>query len=143
MKFIINVIIYLLCTTSKQDSGRTKYQLRKRVNYIYSVSKGLLSEISETWITEHIKMKYTLSGKHMEFAQIILYLSEMYPFFVFWRVCLTSEVVRSKLLSIAILSVAIFTVIAIIACTAAKAFEEQTWTAFAILLVTSIQVFWK
>ena len=79
----------------------------------------------------------------MDFAQIILYLSEMYSFFVFWRVCLTPEVVRSKLLSIAILSVAIFTVIAIIACTAAKAFEEQTWTAFAILLVVSIQVFCK
>ena len=56
---------------------------------------------------------------------------------------MTCEVLRSKFLPIALFSVAIFIVIATIACTAAKAFEEPTWTAFAILLVVSIQVPWK
>ena len=65
---------------------------------------------------------------------------EMFPFFACLRLRVTSEVFRTNFFPIAILSVAIFLVIAIIACTAAKAFEEQTWTAFAILLVVSLQV---
>ena len=64
----------------------------------------------------------------------------MFHFFACLRHRVTSEVFTTKFVPIAIVSVAIFLVIAIIACTAAKAFEEQTWTAFAILLVVSVQV---
>ena len=64
----------------------------------------------------------------------------MFHFFACLRVRVTSEAFTAKFVPIATLSVAIFLVIAIIACTAAKAFEEQTWTAFAILLVVSVQV---
>ena len=64
----------------------------------------------------------------------------MFHFFACLRVRVTSEAFTTKFVPIATLSVAIFLVIAIIACTAAKAFEEQTWTAFAILLVVSVQV---
>ena len=64
----------------------------------------------------------------------------MFHFFSCLRVRVTSEAFTTKFVPIATLSVAIFLVIAIIACTAAKAFEEQTWTAFAILLVVSVQV---
>ena len=64
----------------------------------------------------------------------------MYLLLVCWRLSLTSKVRRSKLFPISILAIATFVVIATIACTAAKAFEEPTWTAFAILLVVSIQV---
>ena len=64
----------------------------------------------------------------------------MFHFFACLRHRVTSEVFTTKFVPIAIVSVAIFLVIAIIACTAAKAFEEQTWTAFVILLVVSIQV---
>ena len=67
-------------------------------------------------------------------------LLEMFHFFACLRVRVTSKVFTTKFVPIATLSVAIFLVIAIIACTAAKAFEEQTWTAFAILLVVSVQV---
>ena len=67
----------------------------------------------------------------------------MFPLLVCWRLSLTSKVskvLRSKFFPVALFSVATFIVIATIACTAAKAFEEQTWTAFAILLVVSMQV---
>ena len=67
-------------------------------------------------------------------------ISEMYPLFVCWRLIFTSKALKSKIFPVAILSVAAFIVIAIIACTAKKAFDEQTWTAFAVLLVVSIQV---
>ena len=67
-------------------------------------------------------------------------LSEMFHFFACLRLRFASEVVRKRFFPIAIFSIAIFAVIAIIACTAAKAFEDQTWTAFVILLVVSLQV---
>ena len=61
----------------------------------------------------------------------------MFHFFACLRRRVTSEVFMTKFVPIAIISVAIFLVIAIIACTAAKAFEEQTWTAFGMLLECS------
>ena len=64
----------------------------------------------------------------------------MFHFFACLRLRFSSKVFTTKFVPIAILSLAIFLVIAVIACTAAKAFEEQTWTAFGILLVVSIQV---
>ena len=70
----------------------------------------------------------------------------MFPLLVCWRLSLTSKVskvLRSKFFPVALFSVATFIVIATIACTAAKAFEEQTWTAFVLLFVVSVQVPWK
>ena len=69
-------------------------------------------------------------------------ISEMFPFgfFACLRLMLTSEAVRRKFVLVAIFSIAILLVVAIIACTTAKAFKEDTWMAFAILLVVSIQV---
>ena len=64
----------------------------------------------------------------------------MFHFYACLRLRFSSKVFTTKFVPIAILSLAIFLVIAVIACTAAKAFEDQTWAAFAILIVVSCQV---
>ena len=89
------------------------------------------------------EIEWTSNGKDTAFKKTILDISEMYPFFMCWRLNLAYGLPRSKFFPIALFSVAVFIVIATIACTAAKAFEEQTCTAFTILLVVSIQVPWK
>ena len=94
--------------------------------------------MNETWTTAHIY--HMLRSLALVESILISDLLEMFHFFACLRVRVTSEVFTTKFVPIATLSVAIFLVIAIIACTAAKAFEEQTWTAFAILLVVSVQV---
>ena len=86
-------------------------------------------------------VKQTVNGKCIDFLQIMFNFSQMYPLFVCWRLSLSSGVLRSKFLPIGLLSVALSIVVATIACVATKALEEQTWAAFAILLVVSIQVF--
>ena len=142
---------YIKCLPKSRGETTRTQRSREEQPYICLRLAGLLYSAALTCPCPHLSNDHTIkwlwwwrSYKGNTKIPISLLtisdISEMYPLFVCWRLIFTSEALKSKIFPVAILSVAAFIVIAIIACTAKKAFDEQTWTAFAVLLVVTIQV---